>query len=96
MGGGIMSEELSEYFSDIRESKRRRQEENYNRIQPEKQLKEAGYSLERKGNNQFIKHKGHRIDFWPETGTFYNYATKERGDGVKNLIKLLNNLKDKE
>lgn len=85
-------EDLSEFYAGIKEGKRRRKEENYKRIQPEKQLKDAGYVLEKKGNNLFIKHKGHRIDFWPETGTFYNYATREKGDGVKDLIKLLNNL----
>ena len=29
-------------------------------------------------------------DFWPSTGLFYDPITKERGRGVKNLIKKIN------
>lgn len=28
-------------------------------------------------------------DFWPSTGKFYNQKTKEKGRGVRNLIKKL-------
>jgi len=33
------------------------------------------------------------FDFWPATGKYYNRKTKKRGRGVKQLLKILTNIK---
>lgn len=38
------------------------------------------------------KNRHYRVgdfDFWPSTGKFYNQKTKQKGRGVKNLLKFL-------
>jgi len=71
----------------------------YKKERHEKKAANEKYSIEflRKNNIPFevldesVKH--YRVmkvwSFWPSTGVFYNPKTKEKGRGLKNLIKKL-------
>jgi hypothetical protein len=86
----------AELWRDCKDEMSRRKWDKYNRIQPEKQLQEAGYEYTIHNNGYHLRLKvtnksqqAITVDFWPTTG-LWRMNNGSSGRGVKNLIQRLN------
>jgi hypothetical protein len=85
--------DMGDLWRDVKAFRKERKEANYKRINPEQQLRDAGYSFESKnyGLHLIIRVNGKTINFWPTTGKWRHPAGRG-GYGIANLLKYLSKL----